>query len=399
MTAPNFAVAGGQPAFATDIPVGQLYFPNWQRYEAAVKGIFERRYYTNQGPLVQELEVKLQQMLGVKHVICIVNATVGLMMAAEALELQRKVILPSFTFLASAQSLSWAGLEPVFCDVDPVTHQIDVEKIKPLITESVSAIMAVNLWGGASDVDALSQLANETGKKLYFDSAHAFGCEINGRKIGGFGALEVMSFHATKMLSATEGGCICTNDDAIAAKLRNIRSSYGAGAPVTVVKTSNGRMSEFQAAIALLNLEDFEKNRGNNENTFLKYQQYLADVPGISLVRPSAVSRSNYQYIVCEINADQFGLSRQHLLDVLKAENIHARRYFFPGVHKSIEFSRLYDQQENLLPHTETLCETCLQLPVGALLDVNDVEVICDVIRSAQRHSADLRKYLGSASK
>ncbi|MGI2156624.1 DegT/DnrJ/EryC1/StrS family aminotransferase [Shewanella baltica] len=398
MTATKFAVAGGQPAFDTQIPVGQLYFPNWERYEAAVKGIFKRRYYTNQGPLVQELEVQLQQMLGVKHVICVVNATVGLMMAAEALELRGKVILPSFTFLASAQSLSWAGLEPVFCDVNPVTHQIDVAKIKPLITESVSAIMAVNLWGGASDVEALRKLADEAGKKLYFDSAHAFGCEINGKRIGCFGELEVMSFHATKMLSATEGGCICTNDDAIAAKLRNIRSSYGAGAPATVVKTSNGRMSEFQAAIALLNLEDFEGNRTNNENTFLKYQQHLAGIPGVRLIRPSGVSRSNYQYIVCEINSDQFGLSRQQLLDVLKAENINARRYFFPGVHKSIEFSSLYNQQNNPLPITESLCETCLQLPVGALLDINDVEVICDLIRNAQRHSADLRNYLGSVS-
>jgi len=389
----RFAISGAAPAFDVDIPVGQLYFPDWTRYESAVTDMFSRRYYTNQGPQVRELEERLQQMLGVKHVICVVNATVGLMMAAEALELKGKVILPSFTFLASAQSLSWTGIEPVFCDVDPHSHHIDVAKAKQLITSDVSAIMAVNLWGGASDVVALEQLAQETGIKLYFDSAHSFGCEINGTKIGGFGSLEVMSFHATKMLSATEGGCICTNDNDVAAKLRNIRSSYGAGHPVSVVKTSNGRMSELQAAVALLNLDDFEKNRAKNESTFEQYEKHLSGIPGITLVRPAGVSRSNYQYIVCELDSTLFGLTRHQLLSILKAENINARRYFYPGVHRSIEFSQGYSKQKNALSSTELLCETCIQLPVGALLAIEDVKVICDVIRLAQCHSEELLNF------
>lgn len=398
MIATRFAIAGNVPIFDIDIPVGQLYFPDWTRYESAVKDIFDRRYYTNQGPLAQELESRLQQMLGVKHVICVVNATVGLMMAAEALELKGKVILPSFTFLASAQSLSWTGLQPVFCDVASNTHHIDVSKAKQMITKDVSAIMAVNLWGGAADITALEQLVQETGIKLYFDSAHAFGCEVNGQKVGCFGSLEVMSFHATKMLSATEGGCICTNDDDLAAKLRNIRSSYGAGHTVSVVKTSNGRMSELQAAIALLNLDDFEINRANNEATFLAYQKHLAGIPGLKLISPSGVSRSNYQYIVCEVNTEQFGVTRQQLLSILKAENINARRYFYPGVHRSVEFNSLYNKQKNALTITELLCETCIQLPVGALLDIDKVEIICNLIRSAQRNSAKLLHYLDSDS-
>ncbi len=390
----RFAIAGGTPAFAVDIPVGQLYFPDWARYELAMKGIFTRRYYTNQGPLVCELESKLQQMLGVKHVICVVNATVGLMMAAEALELKGKVILPSFTFLASAQSLSWTGIEPVFCDVDATTHHIDVEKAKQLITKEVSAIMAVNLWGGAADIKALEQLTKDAGIKLYFDSAHAFGCAVEGAMIGGFGSLEVMSFHATKMLSATEGGCICTNDDDVAAKLRNIRSSYGAGHPVTVVKTSNGRMSELQAAVALLNFEDFERNRSRNECTFDQYRQHLADIPGITLVNPSGVSQSNFQYIVCEVDSQLFGLTRQQLLTLLKAEHINARRYFFPGTHRNIEFKEGFKRQNNSLLITEKLCEACIQLPVGALLNIEDVKIICDVIRRAQLYSKQLQTYL-----
>ena len=139
----KFALSGGDAFFPQALPVGQLYFPSWDRYKAAMRGIFERRYYTNQGPLVQQLEGRLQDYLGVKHAICITNATIGLMMAAEALELSGKVIVPSYTFIASPQSLSWAGIEPVFCDVDPSTHQIAIDKLDSLIDPHVSGIMGV----------------------------------------------------------------------------------------------------------------------------------------------------------------------------------------------------------------------------------------------------------------
>jgi dTDP-4-amino-4,6-dideoxygalactose transaminase len=250
------------------IPVGQLYFPDWERYEETFRDIFEREYYNNNGPLLTLLENKLQQYLGVKHVICTSNATMGLMIAAQALELSGKVILPAHTFIASAQSLKWAGLEPVFCDVDSNTHHIDVSKIEALIDENVSAIMAVNLWGGASEVSALEALANKHSIKLYFDSAQAFGCWIKDKAIGNFGDLEVFSFHATKILSAGEGGCICTNNDGLAARIKSIRPSYGASTSVNIIKVANARMSEAQAAIALLSFDDFEKNKKNNFNLF-----------------------------------------------------------------------------------------------------------------------------------
>src|SRR5882724_1288368 len=136
----DFALFGAPPAFEKPLPVGQLYFPSWERYEAAMRGIFGRKYYTNQGPLTQQLEEKLQKFLGVKHAICVVNATIGLMMAAEAMKLKGKVILPAFTFVASAQSLSWCGIKPVFCDVNPDTHQITPENLENLLDEKVSGI-------------------------------------------------------------------------------------------------------------------------------------------------------------------------------------------------------------------------------------------------------------------
>ena len=387
MNMPSFALLGAAPAFERPIPVGQLYFPAWDRYEAAFRGIFERQYYTNQGPLTIELESRLQAFLGVRHVVCVSNATIGLMMVAEAMQLRGKVILPAFTFAASAQSLSWTGLEPVFCDVDKHTGQIALDQLAGLIDDDTSAIMGVNLWGGACDPLALEALARKHNVQLYFDSAHAFGCEVQGRKIGNFGQAEVFSFHATKVLSAGEGGCICTSDDQLAARLRNIRSSYGAGHAVPVVKTSNGRMSEAQAAIALMSLEDFPANQANNQQQYEAYASGLRNVPGISLTVPACVSFSNYQYLVCNIDAAAFGMPRDLVMELLKAENVLARRYFYPGIHRCIPYVDDFPQYHDRLPQTDDMCARVLQLPIGALLTLEDIAQICRILGQAQQHA------------
>lgn len=391
MKTTSFAFFGAKPAFDKPLPIGQLYFPSWERYEAAFRGIFERQYYTNQGPLTQQLEEKLQQFLGVKHAICVSNATIGLMMVPDAMGLAGKVVLPSFTFAASAQSLSWAGLQPVFCDVNPDTHQIDIDQIGALIGKDVSAIMGVNLWGGACNPQALTKLAEANGVQLYFDSAHAFGCTVDGVPIGNFGRAEVFSFHATKILSATEGGCICTNDDDLAARLRNIRSSYGAGKSVNVVKTANGRMSEAQAAVALMSLDDFPSNQKNNEALYWLYETQLKTIPGLHLVKPAGVSFSNYQYLVCRVDEREFGLPRDLLIDILKAENVVARRYFYPGVHRSIPYAQELPQYLDSLPNTDSLCASCIQFPIGALVSAQGVERICNILGRAHQASAEIR--------
>lgn len=390
MKTTKFALFGAKPAFVKPLPIGQLYFPSWERYEAAFRGIFERQYYNNNGPLHEELEEKLQQFLGVKHAICVSNATFGLMMVADAMRLSGKVILPAFTFVASAQSLTWAGLEPVFCDIDLVTHQIDIDRIGALIDEDVSAIMGVNLWGGSCNPKALSELAASNGVQLYFDSAHAFGCTVDGVPIGNFGRAEVFSFHATKILSATEGGCICTNDDDLAARLRSIRPSYGADKPVSIVRVANARMSEAQAAIALMSLEDFSANQKNNEALYRLYETQLKAIPGLHLVKPTGVSFSNYQYLVCRMDEREFGLSRDFLIDILKAENVAARRYFYPGIHRSIPYSQKLPQYLNRLPNTDSLCATCIQFPLGALVSAQCVERICDILMRAHQASAEI---------
>jgi dTDP-4-amino-4,6-dideoxygalactose transaminase len=365
----------------TPLPVGQLFWPSWEKYEEEFQSIFTRQYYTNHGPLVQQLESKLCDYLGVKHAICVTNATIGLIMGAEALELRGKVITPSFTFIATPQALTWCGIEPIFCDVDPITHQIDLNQIKTLITPDVTGILAVNLWGNSCKPDELVELAKRNGLRIFFDSAHAFGCRFKNQSIGNFGDLEVFSFHATKVFSSCEGGCVTTNDDALAAKLRNIRSSYGAGAPVPVVKTSNGRMSEAHAAIGLLNLDALPSYLDRNKKIFTLYETNLRDVSGLKIYKANDVQTTNYQYVICEIDESEFGVSRDELVKILFSKNIIARRYFAPGSHRSPPYLHSHSDRIDALPITDFLNNRLMQLPSGAQVSDQDVYYICNLIQ------------------
>ncbi|MGC2166379.1 MAG: DegT/DnrJ/EryC1/StrS aminotransferase family protein [Gallionella sp.] len=392
MSTLEFALFGAEPTFAQPMPVGQRYFPSWDRYQDAFRGIFERQYYTEYGPLNQQLEQKLQQFLGVKNAICVTNETVGMMMVAGALGLTGKVILPELATAGAVASLRWAGLDPVICGVNPETLQIDVGQVGALIDDGVSAIFGMHAYGGACDVNALVEVAESRGVQLYFDASHAFGCEIKGTYLGNFGIAEVFSFHQDNILNATEGGCVCTNDDELAARLRTMRSSAGAGRPVEVAKTVNGRMAEAQCAIALLNLEDFAQNRQNNETLHLLYETLLATIPGMQLVKPGGVSYSNYQNLVCRVDENDFGISRDRLVALLKAENVDARRNFRPGLHRGIPFEQELPQHLERMKYTDSLSALCVQLPIGALVSAQDVERICAVLSRAHQEAPAIRK-------
>lgn len=376
----NLALFGASPRFSRLLPVGQMNFPSWERYEAAMRGIFDRQWYTNHGPLAKEAERMLAEFLQVRNVVCVSNATVGLMMAVKALGLDGDVVVPSFTFVATAQALVWAGARPRYCDIERSDHHVSPETVAAVLDDDVQAILAVNLWGDACDIDGLTALAEARGVSLFFDSAQAFGCAAGGAPLGRFGSAEVFSFHATKVLNAAEGGCVATDDDDLAASLRNIRSSYGAGPPKQVPITANGRFSEAQAALTLLSLEDYPANKERNHLLLDAYATGLAAVPGVRLRTPTSVSDSNHQYAVCEIDESELGLSRDALLAVLKAENVAARRYFYPGIHRSPPF----DQDRSVsLPVTDEVCRTVIQLPVGSMVTERDVELIVDLIATA----------------
>jgi dTDP-4-amino-4,6-dideoxygalactose transaminase len=386
----NLAINGGSRLLPTPVPVGQINLPSWERFEQQFKGIFARKYYTNHGPLVTELELKLEKFLGVKHAITMNNATNALILLSKAMGLKGKVITPAFSFIATAQALTWAGLIPIFCDVDPITHHIKAGDVEKLIDENVSAILAVNLWGASAEAEDLQTLANKNNIKLYFDSAQGFGCERNGINFANLGEASVFSFHATKILNAAEGGCVTTNNDELADILRNIRSGYGLRKIVDVPFTGNGRMSEAQAGMALLSLEDYQSNQKRNKNYYNLYKKLLVDVQGLKIYEPDIKGVSNYQYVVCELDEQKFGFSRDRLVDVLRAENILSRRYFTPGIHRSIPYCHDLPQYVNALPNTDKLCASVFQLPSGQDVNPEIINKISNIIITIHKNLCNL---------
>ncbi len=384
----RLAIEGGPPAFDTPIPVGQLYFPSWSRYERVMRTVFDNRWFTNSGPLSLRAEQELSELYEVAHVVTVVNATTGLMAALKALNVSGPVIVPGFTFAATAQAVTWAGLEVAFCDVDPVSHQVTAETLKNCLDawrgSRPDAVIAVDLWGGATDSVALESFCRSRGLALLFDSAQATGVRFRGEPLGSGGMARVFSFHATKILSAAEGGCICTDDEGLAHRLRNVRSSYGVTEKRPVPVTLNGRFSEAQAALLLDSIPEVAGRIARNRFLLETYRELLGDLPGISVHTDSEGVVGNSSYAVVEIDSAHFGINRDMTVAVLKSENVLARRYFAPGVHQTPPYLQLGAPR---LPVTEKLCTSVFQLPLGAHTDRTTVEKICSIVRKAHRRA------------
>lgn len=365
--------------------VGRPNIGSEKAFLKRVKEIFRRRWLTNNGPFVQEFEKELSAYLGVKHCIVMCNATVALEIAIRAAGLKGEVIVPSFTFIATAHSLQWQEITPVFCDIDAATHCIDPARVEDLITPKTTGIMGVHVWGRPCNIEALEKLARKRKLTLMFDAAHAFGCSYKGRKIGGFGLAEVFSFHATKMFNTFEGGAITTNDDAFAKKIRLMKNFGFAGYDNVIYVGTNGKMPEICAAMGLTNLESIGVYTAKNRENYGIYRKELAGVPGVTLIDYDDKESSNYQYIVLELDGASYGMSRDELLKALHADNILARRYFFPGCHRMEPYLSNFPHAGLLLPETEKLTEKVLVLPTGTAIGRKEIKRICTVIKSNAR--------------
>lgn len=378
-TLDSLAVAGGEPAYAESLHVGRPNIPNREAFLARVNDILDRRWLTNNGHYVQELERRLCDRLGVKHCIPICNGTVALEIAIrEAGISSGEIIVPSFTFIATAHCISWQGIKPVFCDIDPKTHILDPESVRKAITPQTRAILGVHTWGRPCAVPELTALAKERGLKLIFDAAHAFGCGFNGQMVGSFGDAEVFSFHATKVFNTLEGGAIATNNDAMAAAIRLTKNFGFQGYDNSIQIGTNGKMSEINAAMGITALEEFDDFVAANHRNYRAYRRALSGIPGLEVIEYDESLPQNYQYVVADIDRSVCALDRDAILDVLWKENILARRYFYPGCHRMPAY-----RTEDHLPHTDRVSDGVLVLPTGSTIQVEDVETICSIIRTA----------------
>jgi dTDP-4-amino-4,6-dideoxygalactose transaminase len=350
---------------------------------ARINDILDRRWFSNNGPLVQEFENRISEFLGVKHVVAMCNATVALEIASRAMNLHGEVIVPSYTFIATAHALQWQEITPVFCDMDPATHNIDPAKIERLITPKTTGILGVHVWGRGCETKEIDQIAAKHKLKVMYDASHGFGCSKGGRMLGSFGECEVFSFHATKFLNCFEGGAVVTNNDDLADKMRLMRNFGFKGFDTVIYLGVNGKMSEVHAAMGLTNLEAVEEIIAINRRNYEAYRECLADVAGISVIDYDPAERNNYQYVVIEVDPEICHLKRDEIVQTLHAENVIARKYFWPGCHRMEPYRSLQPNAGLLLPETERISARVIVLPTGQMMDVETVHRICKVIVKA----------------
>jgi len=384
----DFAILGGTPAFQELLHVGRPNIGNRERLMQRINDILDRRWFTNNGPVVQEFERHLVDLTGTKHCIAMCNATIALEITTRALGLKGEVIVPSFTFIATAHALQWQEITPVFCDIDPKTHTLDPNRIEDMITPRTTGIIGVHVWGNPCDIEALSEIAERRGLRLIFDAAHALACSHHGQMIGQFGDAEVFSFHATKFINAFEGGAVTTNDDQLAKKLRDMRNFGFAGYDNVDYIGTNGKMSEVSAAMGITSLESMDEIIAANYRNYKAYQSGLSGIPGIKLFSYAETEKRNYQYIIVEVDEQAAGIDRDLVVKILHAENVLARRYFYPGCHQMEPYRSYFPHAGLLLPETEKLTQKVMSLPSGTAVSEDDVLRVCQLIRFIVENSA-----------
>jgi dTDP-4-amino-4,6-dideoxygalactose transaminase len=390
----DLAIFGKAPAFVEKVHVGRPNVGNRERLLNRINDMLDRNWFTNNGPYVQEFESELAAFAGVRHCVAMCNATISLEIAIRALGLTGEVIVPSFTFIATAHALQWQEITPVFCDIDPRTHTLDPAQVEKMITPRTTGIIGVHTWGHSCDIDALESIARGRNLHLLFDAAHAFACSYKGKPIGGFGRCEVFSFHATKFFNTFEGGAVLTNDDALAEKIRLMRNFGFSGYDNVIYIGTNGKMTEVCAAMGLTSLESVKEFIQINRRNYHAYRRGLEGVPGLSVIAYDESEQANYQYIVCELDEHVAGLTRDELVAVLFAENILARRYFFPGCHRMEPYRSYFPHASLVLPETEKLCRRVMALPTGTGVNLQTISRICEIIRTAVSNAPAVKEQI-----
>jgi dTDP-4-amino-4,6-dideoxygalactose transaminase len=376
----DLAVNGAAPAFAEPLHVGRPNIGDRETFLRHVESMLDRGWLTNNGPLVQEFERRIAEHLGVRHCVAMCNGTIALEIAIRALGMQGEVIVPSWTFIATAHALFWQGITPVFADIDPATHNLDPAAVRRMITPRTTGIIGVHLWGRPAPIDELQAIADEHGLQLLFDAAHAFGCSYRGTTIGCFGRAEVLSFHATKVFNTFEGGAVVTNDDELAETMRLMRNFGFAGYDNVIHPGTNGKMIEICAAIGLSNLDSVDGFiRANYRNQQL-YADALADIDGIRLLPYDQRERHNFHYVVLECTTGD-AARRDRMIAALQAENVLARRYFWPGCHRMKPYRDFFPHSRLVLPATERIAESVVVLPNGPGVAEPEIDAIASVIR------------------
>lgn len=362
------------------ILVTRSSMPDIEEYMEEIKPIFESHWMTNMGPIYKKFHHQLLDYLGVPEMSLFVNGHMALEMAIHALDLRQEggeVITTPFTFVSTTHAIVRNGLKPVFCDIKPDDYTMDPAKIENLITKKTVAIIPVHVYGNLCDVEAIDAIAKKYNLKVIYDAAHAFGVKYKGIGVGNFGDASMFSFHATKVFNTIEGGSVAFKDQAYRTKLHELKNFGIHGSEDVVGIGGNAKLDEFRAAMGICNLRHIAEYIEARKKVAERYNERLGNIPGIRLGSLQENVTANYAYYPVYFDEQVFGKSRDMVFDELAANDIHARKYFYPAINELSCYRNDYPQNT---PIAHDVSMHILTLPMYEELALEDVDRICDII-------------------
>ncbi len=367
----------------SDILVTRSSLPPIEEYINEISSMWESHRITNMGPKHKEFQKALCEYLGVDNIELLVNGHMAIELTLQAMNLHGEVITTPFTFASTTHAIVRNGLDPVFCDIDPITYTINAELMESLITDRTCAILPVHVYGNMCDVDAIDEIAHKYGLKVIYDAAHTFGETYKGVGVGNFGDASCFSFHATKVFNSIEGGAVCYKDINIGDILYDLKN-FGIHGPEEVSAVgANAKMNEFCAAMGLCNLRHIDEEIAKRKIVAERYNERLKGIEGIAISEIQCDLKSNYSYYPVVFDCQKFGASRDEVFEALAKQGIGTRKYFYPITNTYSAFAGMYDASKT--PIALDISKRVLTLPLYADLDLRDVDRICDIVVSCKR--------------
>jgi len=359
------------------INVTQPFLPEFEEYISLIRGIWERKWLTNNGPLVNELELKLKEYLSVNHLLYLSNGTIALQIAIKALDLKGEIITTPFSYVATTSSVVWEGCQPVFVDIDPATLNIDPAKIERAITAKTSAILATHVFGNPCDIEQIQAIAERHHLKVIYDAAHAFGTKYHGRSLFDYGDIATTSFHATKLFHTIEGGAVITPRRELLEKMAWLRN-FGHHGPEEFKEVGiNGKNSEFHAAMGLINLRHISEILTKRKELCTRYDQRLEGLR-VTRQRISPNCTYNYSYYPIVFESETQMLKA---LNELNANRVFPRRYFWPSLN-TISYINWHQQ----MPVSEDISSRILCLPLYHTMTEAEIHLVSRLLLRAQNN-------------
>lgn len=364
------------------ITVTSPLLPDLDEFHELLKDIWNRKWLTNNGHYHQELEAAMAEHLKCPYISLFTNGTLPLITALQAMRITGEVITTPYSFVATTHALWWNGIKPVFVDVDPLTGNLDPDKIEAAITPHTTAIMPVHVYGTPCDVERIQQIADTHGLKVIYDAAHAFGVELNGQSILDWGDMSTLSFHATKVYNTVEGGALIVKNAATKKRIDHLKNFGFTGETSVVAPGINSKMDELRAAYGLLTLKMVDEAIAQRQAIAKQYREGLATTQGIRMLEDAKGVRHNYSYFPIFVDEAAYGMSRDELYFKLKEKGILGRRYFYPLISEFETYKNLPSASPSMLPHAHQLAKSVICLPIYAGLETQSVAQIIDIINA-----------------